>query len=452
MNLAQLILKNLRQRALSTWLTLASVALGTALAVALLVVQREADALVGQGEFGYDLVVSAKGSPLQATFNNAFLLGDPVGTFEMALYDDLTDGEYAAYVADAVPLAWGDTHRGRRIVATTTALFDGFEPRRGRPVTMAEGRAFEDARWQAVLGSDAADALDAGVGYEFSALHGNEQTGHVHEEAWTVVGVMARTYTALDKAIYVPIETAVALGEHAEGLLDQLQYRRGPEEIRRAYEEREAELDRLVEAGGTRHEAYVEAADGAVVPATPREFWGITGVLVATRGGIGAANLRYALNNGPRATAAVPAQEMRAFLDDFLAGPTLLFLLVTALVTVVAALGILVSIYNSVAARRREVAILRSLGATRGRVLALVVLEATLIGLAGAVLGLLGGHALAAAVSGQVARRLGQGIDWWAVGGVEWAYLGGVVVLAGLAGLVPALKAYATPVAQNLSE
>ena len=193
-------------------------------------------------------------------------------------------------------------------------------------------------------------------------------------------------------------------------------------------------------------------ADGTVMPAAPPALWRISGILVNAKSTFAASDLQFRINNGDVATAAFPAQQMRTFFDLFLKGPSLMFLGVTALVTVVAAMGILVSIYNSVSARRREVAILRSLGATRNKVLAVVTLEATIIGVAGAIVGFLLGHGAAAVVNGALQQRLGEGINPWSVGPWEVAYLAGVVGLAFLAGLVPALKAYGTPVAQNLSE
>src|SRR5262249_2830499 len=118
--------------------------------------------------------------------------------------------------------------------------------------------------------------------------------------------------------------------------------------------------------------------------------------------------------------------------------------------TVVAAVGILVSIYNSVSARMREIAILRALGATRGRVLLLICLEAVTIGLVGAAGGLIVAHLLAAAASSVFTRMLGEGINWLAWELIELLYLLAVLVLCLIAGFVPAIKAYRVPVADNL--
>jgi putative ABC transport system permease protein len=158
----------------------------------------------------------------------------------------------------------------------------------------------------------------------------------------------------------------------------------------------------------------------------------------------------YMINNSPLGMAVSPAMVMREFFDTFLKGGAMLLLGVSALVTVVAAVSILVSIYNSVSARQREIAIQRALGATRGRVLTQICLEAALIGLIGGVLGLVLGHLVAGAGAVFFQKTVGERIDWFKPDAWELVYLGGVVLIAVLAGLVPGLKAYRTPVATNL--
>ena len=142
--------------------------------------------------------------------------------------------------------------------------------------------------------------------------------------------------------------------------------------------------------------------------------------------------------------------QMREFFETFLKGSTEVLLIVSRLVMLVAGVSILVSIYNSVSARMREIAILRALGATRGRVLTLICTEAAVIGFLGAVLGLIVGHLIGAIESGYFQQTLGQTIDWFRVSSGELSSLALAVVIAAVAGLVPAMKAYRTPVAVNL--
>jgi putative ABC transport system permease protein len=453
MNLFRLILGNLRQRQLSTWLTALSVALGTAMGVALLVLGREAPKLFGQREFGYSVIIGAKGDALQIVLNNAYLLGSPPGVMDASVYADLTGGDekLSGMVGQVVPILWGDTHGGLRILGTSPELFNSFPLIRNRPVTIEEGVAFEPAKWQAVLGSEAAKRLSADVGYRFQARHGDEETGHLHDEEWTVVGIMAETGTAYDEAIFVPLATKYAFGEHGEAVLDQQRANMSSEAVERLYEQRQAQLDAIVASGAEDRGAYVMTPDGTVLPRVPEELWRLSGILARTTAPFRTSQLLFAINNNPRATAAIPATQMRLFYDTFIQTPLRLLLAVTVGVTIVAAVSILVGIYNSVQARRKEIAILRSLGATRAKVLLLVTAEALLIGVIGAIVGTVAGHALAALAGGYVAERMGEGISWWTVGSLEAAYVVGVVVLAGLAGLVPAMLAYQTPVSEHLA-
>ena len=182
----------------------------------------------------------------------------------------------------------------------------------------------------------------------------------------------------------------------------------------------------------------------------PKEDWLISAILVEARGPFQTQSLMYAINNRNEAAAVNPASVMREFFQLFLEPSGKVLLLVSALVTVVASVSVLVSIYNSVSARMREIAILRALGATRARILTLICVEAGLIGLVGGLLGLVAGHLLGALGSRYMQQAVGEGIDWLHVAPEQWIYLGAVVVLAVMAGLVPALKAYRVPVATNL--
>lgn len=464
MNLFQLIAKQMRQRALSTWLTLLSVMLGVALAIALIVFGREGGKLFGQTEYGYDLIVGAKGSKLQLVLNAVYNLDQPPGTVTWDMFESLRDPKrYGRFVRWAVPVAATDSYENFPVVATLPSLLgydlegddrlpDGqrFEYRAGRELVIAEGAPFHGHKFEAVLGSRAAEATKLKVGDMIQITHGRDaERGHEHEEGWKIVGVLAPTHTSFDSVIFTPLAPSIALAEHTEGLKDRaerLAQGIDPAELEEAWPE-------VIARGGEAREGYVfDPATGLVYPTLPQEFWRSSAIFVNTPSGFASAQLAFDIDNRPEAMAANPASEMRIFFARFLEGPTQLLLMVTILVTIVAAISILVSIYNSVSARRREIAILRSLGATRRRVLALICLEAGFIGLAGALLGWLGGHGLAAVASEVLVRRLGEGISWWTVGGWEIMYLAAVVVLAVLAGLVPALKAYKTPVAQNLSE
>jgi putative ABC transport system permease protein len=325
-----------------------------------------------------------------------------------------------------------------------------FEYRAGRELELAEGRPFHGRKFEAVLGSVVAAEAGLKVGDVIQITHGRDAArGHEHFEGWEIVGILAPTRTSFDSVVWTPLAPSIAMADHTEGLKDRARL------IEEGVAPAELELQwpEVIARGGEKHEGYVfEPATGVVYPTLAPRLWRVSAIFASTPSGFANSQVTFAIDNRPEAMAANPATEMRIFFERFLEGPTQLLLLVTVLVTIVAAVSILVSIYNSVSARRREIAILRSLGATRARVLALICLEAAVIGLAGGLLGWLGGHGLAAIASEVLRQRLGEGISWWTIGQSEALYVGGVVELSLLAGLVPALKAYKTPVAQNLSE
>src|SRR5687767_12619717 len=212
MNLFQLVLKQMRQRSLSTWLTLLSVVLGVALAVAIMILRRESAALFGQTDYGYDVLVGPKGSPLQLTLNTAYHIDRSPGLIPYAVYERLTrTPQYRAAVRMAVPFAVGDTYKNQRIVGTLPKLFgvaeDGtaipadraFEYRPGKRFELLQGEVFHPEKFEAVIGSDVTKLTGLKLNDTFKATHGAPQPGQTpdeHDTVWTVVGVLAPTKTA----------------------------------------------------------------------------------------------------------------------------------------------------------------------------------------------------------------------------------------------------------------
>jgi putative ABC transport system permease protein len=349
---------------------------------------------------------------------------------------------------------------GHRIVATTPALFgvddSGAslpdpkipEYRMGRRYTFAEGRPFAAAKFEAVIGSETARRTGLKIGSQFHATHGmpapNEKPD-IHDETWTVVGILSPTHTANDRVLFIPLPTFYAIFEHEAG----------EEAIQKikdtaAGAKREPATAPATEAAPD-EKAYTLLADGTVIPKLPKSEWEVSAVLVRSKGAVALLQVTKILEVRPEAIAVNPAKVMSDFFGNFLDNIVQVLLVISVLVVIVAGVSILVSIYNAVSARTREIAILRALGATRMRILAVICTEAGLGGFAGAGLGLILGHALAAIGSIYLARQMGQGIPWWTLHAYELYGVLAVTLMAVLAGLVPAMKAYSVPVAENLT-
>src|SRR2546423_9685211 len=132
MNFFQIILKQMRQRSLSTWLTMLSVLLGVALAVAIMVLRREGQNLFAQTDFGYDIIIGPpKGSPLQLTLNTVYHMDKSPGNIPYSLYEDMARRgkappgrqDFGFFVKSAIPFMVGDSYNGHRIVGTSPQMF-----------------------------------------------------------------------------------------------------------------------------------------------------------------------------------------------------------------------------------------------------------------------------------------------------------------------------------------
>jgi len=476
MNSLQLVLKQMRQRALSSWLTLLSVTLGVGLAIAIMVFQREGEALFSQADFGYDIIIGPKASPLQLVLNTVYHLDVSPGNISYSIYEQLTTQSHPL-VRNAIPYAVGDEFQGHRIVGTVDRAFPiafngqplnkPLQYRKDRTFEFDEGRPFHPQKFEAVIGSDVALRTGLKLGSKFKAQHDAGSSAvekEEHDEQWEVVGILKQTKTSNDRIIFIPLVSFYAIPKH-EQYLEQLQQFQQQMDAMNAGKPLPAPTPKpakpaasgelLTDApkGGHPHEheeAYEMNPDGTINLKLEKEKWKVSAILVQSRGGFQNQMLIYEFKNRTDAMAVNPAMEMRTFYDTFFKGSSTLLLVISLLVTIVAAVSILVSIYNSVMARLREIAILRALGATRGRILALICIEAGLVGLVGGIIGLLVGHLLGFGGSIFMNHLIGQEIHWLATGSREWIYLVVVVFLAVVAGLVPALRAYKTPVATHL--
>jgi len=450
MNLLKIVIKNMRQRALATWLTGASVMLGVALAVAILLIKQGVQQRFEQGTLGYEMVVGAKGSPLQLVLNVVYNLDISPGNISWKLFEKLRDDKR---VKLAVPFSVGDNYHGFRIVGTTDAFFKDFEFEPGRKPELAAGRIFNfredalksafqeaaerarereakergeevkpapepapvDRPFEAVVGSTVAQETGLAVGQTFIAAHGVQPSAEAKEHTenpWTVVGILQPTHTAADRAIYINLDSFY----HIEG--HEL---RGP-----TAPEKPEEKDNDPDPGQ------------------------VSSIVLKLRSPITAFGLYREINDREDAMAAFPAAEIRK-LFDIVGNIDRLLLAQAILILIVAGVAIAVSIYNSMSERRREIAILRALGARRATIFSIVLLEAVIICLFGAAAGLVGGHVVVGLTNGALYKASGFVIPAFHIQPLEWYILGIAVILGALAGLGPAFGAYRTDVAKNLA-
>lgn len=420
------VLRSLAARRFSTAVTVATVGIATALLLTLLSLRQAGNAAFLRGSGNIHLLVSADAGPLVSVLNAIFYANPPQRPIDHAKFEAIRDSFPWRW---AIPIQQGDSFRGFPTLATTRDFLTTFEPVEGEPWTFAEGRGFERP-FEAVLGATVARETGLRVGAQLAFTHGagGGDHGHVHDEfAFTVVGILAPTGSAHDRALLCDLDSSWVLHAH----------------------------DRRERDGLVAHEHSHGGPPPTTVADLIDEDRMITGILLRlpTREGStvsGALQQQHdRLRRDPTITVANPAAQIAALLA-IVGRIDLLFLALAVAILVSSAVSILLSLYNSMNERRRQVAIVRVLGASRGRVMGLVLTESALIGLAGAAVGVVlatAGTAIAAAyLKSQVGLVLGFAVDPRSAVIVSAV----TVCLAALAGVLPATLAYRTPVAEHL--
>jgi putative ABC transport system permease protein len=395
----------LRDRPLTTALNLLLIGIAMAMLVLLLQLGTQANARLERDARGVDLVVGAKGSPLQLILSSIFHLDQPTGNIPLAARTLL---ERDPAVAQVVPLALGDRFAGYRIVGTDAGFGRLYGTR------LAEGRAFT-APMEAIMGAEVARATGAGLGQKFVGSHGlveeaEQDQGHDHAPFETV-GILAPTGGVVDRLILTPVESVWQL----HGIAIQ------------AHEKGRDEHD---------HEQDHETAFGTV--ASEPE---LTALLVTYRNAAGALRVPAMVNRQSALQAAVPATETARLLD--LMGASLEGLRVFAwLLAAIGGLAILVALVGIVRNREADLALLRVMGASRRQVFGTVVLEGVFTAFVGAVAGWFAAHLLIMAARTQFPTLAEIGLVPWQLIPAELALLLGVVGIGVIAALVPASRVY----------
>jgi putative ABC transport system permease protein len=399
-NLARVAFAYARRSPLATLLNLALLTLGVAtITLLLLFTHQLADRLAREAE-GIDLVVGAKGSPLQLVLAGVYHVDVPPGNIPLAAVGKLRANPL---IAEVIPLALGDSFRGYRIVGTEPALATHYR------ASMVAGRLWQ-APLEAVLGADVARQTGLGVGARFAGSHGLAEGGGEHADArYQVVGVLAATGTVVDRLVLTGIDSVWEVHQHHH------------------------EAD-----NGTRENAETNDRE-------------VTMALVRFATPLAAVGLARQINSETELQAASPAYESARLMSVFGVGVDVIRGFAVFLI-VAAALGMFIALYQALDERQYDLAIMRTLGASRLRVFSVLLLESVLLAAAGAVLGVVVGHVLLALIAAWLpaAAPLAAGASRLLpeeLGVVALAIAGGI-----LAASLPAWRAYRLDVAATLAK
>jgi putative ABC transport system permease protein len=414
--IARLALASLANRRATALLTVLAIAASVALLLGVERVRQGARDGFADTVSGVDLVVGARAGDVQLLLYAVFRVGDATANLSWESYQEIAARPEVAWIA---PLSLGDSHRGFRVLGTTRAYFEHYRFRRDRALAFAAGGPFADL-FDAVLGSDVAAALGHRLGDPIVVAHGLGRTGFVlHEDRpFRVAGVLAETGTPVDRAVHVSLEAIEAI---------HVDWRSGTRAA----------------PGSALSAEQLRAAD-----LTPKA---VTAALVGLRSRLDVFRLQRFVNEyRPEAlTAVLPGLALQQLWGLVGVAETALGA-VSAMVVATALLGMATMVLATLGERRREMAILRSVGARPAHVLGLLVAEAGLLALAGAALGTAFLYAALAALRPVVDARFGLYLGLGPPGAGEMAALAAVVAGGLLAGLVPAWRAYRLSLADGM--
>jgi putative ABC transport system permease protein len=413
MNLFTLSWKYLRDKPLNTFLNVLLMSLGVAIILVLLILNTQLGDSLGKNKRGIDLVVGAKGSPLQLILANVYHIDFPTGNIKL---DEAKNLMRNRLIKSSIPLALGDNYRGFRIVGTNHDY-----------VNLYEGSLASGELWQynldCVIGSKVAQQLELKVGDVFFGAHGMSVPDLEHDEAsYKVVGVLAPSGAVLDNLILTNIESVWLVHDHAE--TDSVDVHD--------------------------HSPVLGSAFKTGLPLGDEEDE-ITALLLQFRSAMGAVQLPRMINSNTNMQAASPAFETQRLFSLLGVGVNMIKSF-AYIIIVIAGLSIFISLYNALKDRKYDLAIMRSLGASRTKLFIHVILEGVLITVLGGILGFFLGHGLVEVLVSYYDKSEEIGITGMVIVSNEFTVLVLSVGVGIVAALIPALNAYRTDISKVLAQ
>ncbi|MEO0550372.1 MAG: FtsX-like permease family protein [Pseudomonadota bacterium] len=409
--------RSLVNRRVSALLTVLAVALSVALFLGVEKVRTAAKASFDNTISGTELIVGAPSGPINLILYSVFRLGNATAEISWSAFKAIEERDDVAW---AVPISLGDNHRGYRVMGTTPAYFEHYGYSQGKRLEFDEGVAFDDL-FDAVLGAEVARALGYGLETQLILTHGlgGPGIGDHENRPFSVVGILKPTGTPVDRTIHVSVEgiTAIHVGWESGS--------RNP-------------------LADTISEEMIRTFD-----LTPK---------TVTAAFVGLKNLRTLLRtqraintNRSEPLLAIRPSQALSELWSIMGNAERILLAISAFVVAVGLVSILTSILTSLNERRREMSILRAIGAQPLHILILMILEAAVLGLIGAILGVFLVQALFAIASPFLVAQYGIALTGTGIGLVDLVTVGVVTGAATLLGVFPAIVAMRRSLADGLS-
>ena len=402
MRMFYLAYSNLKANFLTTALSIMLLSIGVGMVSFIVTVSNQLNDQFNRDIRGIDMVVGAKGSPLQLILSAVYQMDNPTGNISNKEANRIIKHPLVKY---SVPLSYGDSYQGYRIVGTDSMYLSHFDTK------FAQGAGWEQSM-EVVLGSAVAAKLNMKLGSHFHGTHGLETEGHSHDEAYyTVVGILKQSGSVADRLILTSTTSVWDIHNHQE-----------PEESHEHHD----------------HAHEPEGVEGE-----------ITALLVKFKSPMGIMQIPRFVNEKTSMQAAIPAIEINRLYDLMGVGFSTLQA-IGLLMMVIAALSVFISLLNSLKERKYELALMRSLGASPAKLFGLVLQESLLLCLSGYLFGIILGRAAIMVLSSFGEEQFHFGLTHAGVTTIELWLLPFTLVVGIISALIPAFRAYQTDISSTL--
>jgi putative ABC transport system permease protein len=407
MNLFRISWSNLKDKPLSSFLSGLLMTFGITIISLLLLLNKQLDDQFRKNIKGIDMVLGAKGSPLQLILSSIYQIDSPTGNIPLEEAEKLTRNPM---IKNAIPLSMGDNYRSFRIVGTNKKYLDHFG------ATVGQGRLFQ-GDLETVIGPRVAEVAGLKIGDTFSGSHGLDAEGEVHTDTkYKVVGILNPSNTVADQLILTPLSSVWAIHEHHE-------------------------------EHGEEHHEEGEAHESEEHEEAPRE---ITSMLIQFRNPLGMMIAR-GINTNSKLQAALPNIEINRLFSLLGVGVETLRGL-AVVIMLISGISVFVSLYNSLKERKYEMALMLSMGATRVQLFSMLLLEGLVLALIGFGLGILLSRIGLWLFSNSVSSEYHYNLAAFSILPEEWILLGIALLIGLLAAALPALGVYRMNISRTLAE
>lgn len=415
MNLLLIALKSARFRRTSIVLTVIAIAISATLLLGVDKVRKEARSSFFNTVSQTDLIVGARSSPTNLLLYSVFRIGNATNNVSWETYESIADRDEVAWT---IPISLGDSHRGFRVMGTSSDYFDFYRYGSNKALTLDSGDRFEGV-YEAVLGADVARDLGYDVGDEIVVSHGltsADFAGH-DDKPFTVVGIFDRTGTPVDRTVHVSLAGIEAI--HVDWI------------------------------DGSRSGVQLDAEQALQFDLTPTS---ITAFMVGLKNRAQTFTIQREINDyrAEPVSAILPGATLSQFWRTISPVEQVLFV-ISGFVLLAGLLGMLTTILSTLNERRREIAVLRAVGARGRHVVMLIVLETLLVVTAGCALGIGMLYGLIAVTRPVVARRYGVDLAATWLDSTQLSILGGVIGAALVVALIPGFIAYRRSIHDGLA-